>query len=148
MFGTPWGLINDDRIWIFRWTISLKMLCVYLQFSWTVCFWKIRMCSLKIECDRAICTVYIFLEMHVVFSISFCFHARVRMPLIWLNAEVRLKFIEFLFFDLFETFNISSKKNKSHLMGKQSLKHSEVHTHFCVLAFTPRQCKKCFRSVV
>lgn len=90
--------------------------------------------------------VVFFLTKETGFQHFIYFHARVWTPLIWLNTEVRLKFIDFFLFDLFETFNISSrKKKKKHLMGKESLTHSKtffafLHSHLTM--------QKCFLSVI
>lgn len=61
-----------------------------------------------------------------------CFHARVRTPLIWLNVEVRLNFIDF--FSLLCSRHSTSLAGKK-VMGKQSLTHSKAYTqfvHFCI----------------
>ncbi len=54
-FGSTWGWVNDDRIFIFGWTVPLRLIWMWLVLVWTefisggqddsVCFWLTSMCS-------------------------------------------------------------------------------------------------------
>lgn len=86
--------------------------------------------------------VVFFLTKETGFQHFIYFHARVWTPLIWLNTEVRLKFIDFFLFDLFETFNISSRKKKKKKNISWVKSHWRIQKHsFCILSFTPHYAK-------